>query len=218
LGYPNDDAPDPLAITVGSLVSNTCQGPVVNMSIPVDNLTSFDQLTGETDDTLPDTAYGNELGFIRESIRQTNAFNTVLSEAVKKGSNKVNYPSKSENKLAFQLGIVAKLISSGLKTRVYVVNLGGFDTHSGQVDLSDNTMGKHASLLKKLSESVHLFMEDLEVQKLQDRVVAMTFSEFGRRIKSNESSGTDHGEAAPMFFFGSKVNPMVFGSNPVICF
>ncbi len=215
-GYPNNDAPDPLAITVGSLVSNTCQGPAVNMSIPVNNLSSFDQLTGGTDGSLPDSVYGNELGFIRESIRQTNAYNTVLSDAVKKGSNKVSYPSRSENKLAYQLGIVSKLISSGLKTRVYVVNLGGFDTHSTQVDLSDNTQGEHASLLKKLSESVHLFMEDLEAQKLNDKVVAMTFSEFGRRIKSNESSGTDHGEAAPMFFFGSQVNPMVFGTNPVI--
>ena len=67
-----------------------------------------------------------------------------------------------------------------------------------------------------ISEAVHLFMNDLELQNLQDKVVAMTFSEFGRRIKSNESYGTDHGEAAPMFFFGNQVNPIVFGTNPLI--
>ena len=215
-GFPNNDTPDPLAITVGSLVSNTCQGPSVNMSIPVENLSSFDQITGGEEGQLPDNPYGRELGFVREAIRQTNAYNTVLSDAVQRGENKITYPSKSENKLAYQLEIVARLISSGLKTRVYVVNLGGFDTHSSQVDESDPTLGKHADLLTNISEAVHLFMQDLDAQGLQDKVVGMTFSEFGRRIKSNESYGTDHGEAAPMFFFGNQVNSVVFGRNPEI--
>lgn len=215
-GFPNETTTDPLAITVGSIVSNTCQGPAVNMSIPIENLSSFDQITGGEEGGLPDSVYGRELGFVRESIRQTNAYNTVLSKAVQKGENSVSYPSKSENKLAYQLEIVARLISSGLKTRVYVVNLGGFDTHSSQVDETDVTKGKHANLLHNISEAIHLFMQDLEAQNLQDKVVGMTFSEFGRRIKSNESHGTDHGEAAPMFFFGRQVNPIVFGANPVI--
>lgn len=215
-GFPNEDSPDPLAITVGSLVSNTCQGPSVNMSIPVENLNSFDQIIGGDGGQLPDSPYGQELGFVREAIRQTNAYNSVLSEAVQRGVNKVTYPAKSANKLAYQLEIVARLISSGLKTRVYVVNLGGFDTHSSQVDVTDPAKGKHSELLLNISEAVHLFMQDLELQGLQDKVVGMTFSEFGRRIKSNESYGTDHGEAAPMFFFGSKVNPVVFGANPII--
>ncbi len=214
-GYPNQNAPDPIAVTVGSLVSNTCQGPVVNMSIPVANLSSFKELTGESDTTLPDTPFGKELGYVRESIRQTNAYNETLAAAADKGRNTVTYPVKNENKLAYQLGIVAKLISGGLKTRVYVVNLGGFDTHSAQAD-SDVTKGKHASLLNDISEAVYLFMQDLQSQNLQDRVAGMTFSEFGRRIKSNESKGTDHGEAAPMFFFGNRVNPRIFGDNPEI--
>ncbi len=214
-GYPNQNTPDPIAVTVGSLVSNTCQGPVVNMSIPVTSLNAFKELTGETDTPLPDTPFGKELGYVRESIRQTNAYNETLSAAADKGSNAVTYPPKNENKLAYQLGIVAKLISGGLKTRVYVVNLGGFDTHSAQAE-ADVTKGKHATLLKYISEAVYLFMEDLKAQKLQDRVAGMTFSEFGRRIKSNESQGTDHGEAAPMFFFSSRVNPRIFGKNPKI--
>jgi Secretion system C-terminal sorting domain/Protein of unknown function (DUF1501) len=47
-------------------------------------------------------------------------------------------------------------------------------------------------------------------------VMGMTFSEFGRRIKSNASAGTDHGVGGPMFIFGKDVNPAVVGTNPII--
>ncbi|MCX6187930.1 MAG: DUF1501 domain-containing protein [Bacteroidetes bacterium] len=104
-----------------------------------------------------------------------------------------------------------------LKTRVYVVNLGGFDTHSVQVSATGGTeTGAHATLLQKISQAVNAFQDDLKQFGLQDRVMGMTFSEFGRRIKSNSSLGTDHGAAAPLFIFGSKVNGGVYGTNPII--
>jgi uncharacterized protein (DUF1501 family) len=108
------------------------------------------------------------------------------------------YPAAGSNRLADQLKIVAKLIAGGLKTRIYVVNIGGFDTHAGQVDGTFGTeLGDHADLLGKLSEAIFAFQEDLRILRVDNRVIGMTFSEFGRRIKSNASFGTDHGEAAP---------------------
>lgn len=95
-------------------------------------------------------------------------------------------------------------------------SIGGFDTHSLQVVASDTTTGTHANLMKQLSDAVKAFMDDLKFLQIEDRVMGMTFSEFGRRIKSNSSVGTDHGAAAPLFVFGSKVNPGVLGVNPPI--
>jgi len=67
-----------------------------------------------------------------------------------------------------------------------------------------------------LSGAIKAFMDDLQFLGIQDRVMGMTFSEFGRRIKSNSSIGTDHGAAAPMFLFGSQVQSGVLGTNPSI--
>ncbi|MGB3017238.1 MAG: DUF1501 domain-containing protein, partial [Ignavibacteria bacterium] len=105
------------------------------------------------------------------------------------------------------LKIVAKLIDGGLQTRLYVVTLGGFDTHSNQT----NT---HLNLLNQLNSGVAAFMQDLSLNNINNRVVGMTISEFGRRVNENGSSGTDHGTAAPMFIFGDLVNEGVYGNNP----
>src|SRR5207247_9300391 len=77
-------------------------------------------------------------------------------------------------------------------------------------------VGTHATLLGKLSVAIAAFQDDIKLAGVQDRVVGMTFSEFGRRILSNASAGTDHGTAAPMFIFGRKVHAGIVGTNPVI--
>lgn len=130
------------------------------------------------------------------------------------GANQATYPTN--NRLADQLKIVAKLISGGLETPVYIVTIDGFDTHDTQVDASDHKLGWHANLLTELSNAIGAFQEDLELQSLDNNVVGLTFSEFGRRIISNGSHGTDHGEAAPMFVFGTQVNQSVIGNSPVL--
>jgi hypothetical protein len=96
------------------------------------------------------------------------------------------------------------------------VNIGGFDTHSGQVVAGATETGDHANLLAKLSSAIKAFQDDLEGLGVADRVLGMTFSEFGRRIVSNYSVGTDHGAAAPLFLFGNKVLPGILGNNPTI--
>ena len=84
------------------------------------------------------------------------------------------------------------------------------------MDSSNVLTGTHADLLDKVSVAIKAFMDDLTFLNVDDRVTGMTFSEFGRRIKSNSSEGTDHGAAAPMFVFGKKVQGGIIGTNPSI--
>ncbi len=214
-GYPNNQYPDPFAITIGSTVSETCQGIGSNFSLALTNPFGLSPLLEDDDMTSdPTQCYGKEIAFVRTSIAQTNAYSEVITQAAEAGANMVDYPA--DNNLAGQLKTIALLISGGLKTKVFIANIGGFDTHANQVNVGDTTAGGHATLLNRLSEAIALFQQDLVAQKLDQRVVGMTFSEFGRRIKSNGANGTDHGSAAPLFVFGSCVNSRVFGQNPTI--
>ena len=184
--YPNTVMPDPLAIQIGSIVSSGLQGPTVTMGMAVTNPNATYTIPGG-DDTPPATPAGHELTYIRQVAQQTQQYAVNIKGASTKGANKsTNYPSAGSNSLADQLKIVARLISGGLKTRIYIVNLGGFDTHSSQ-------LGTHATLLGRLATAMFAFQDDLRLLGIEDRVIGMTFSEFGRRIKSNASGGTDHG-------------------------
>ncbi|NJC26893.1 DUF1501 domain-containing protein [Neolewinella antarctica] len=208
--YPNVDNPDPFAIVLGDSVSETCQGAGGNFSIALTDINRVGQLPVFAGGASLDTPYGRELAWLRTTISQTNEYATVVGAAAAKGNSEAEYPNG--NKLAANLRDVARLISGGLNTKIYVVDLGGFDTHADQV-VGDNTRGTHANLLKTLSDAIAAFQSDLAALGLEDRVIGMTYSEFGRQIKSNGSSGTDHGDAAPMFVFGSCVSGGVVGDN-----
>lgn len=213
-GYPNAENPHPFAITLGNIVSETCQGPAANYSMTLNDPFSLSPLTEGEGDELPDTPYGEELRFLRLSISQTNDYSEVITAAAEQGTNAVEYPD--DNDLATQLRTVALLVAGGLQTKVYVVNLGGFDTHANQVSATDPTAGEHADLLRTLSEAIAVFQADLQGLGIEERVVGMTFTEFGRRIRSNDSLGSDHGTAAPLIAFGSCVNGAILGDNPEI--
>jgi uncharacterized protein (DUF1501 family) len=213
-GFPNNDMPDPLGIQIGAFVSPVFQGPIFPMAISISNDKDFYDIVNGTDTTVPNNAIGKELAYIREVKGQAQNFNQVIKTAAGKVTTQYTYPTG--NKLADQLKIVAKLIKGGLKTKVYMVDLGGFDNHAGQVDTSDVTKGTHATLLKTLSDAIQAFQKDLEFLGIDDRVVGMTMSEFGRRIASNASLGTDHGSALPMMVFGKNVNSGILGANPNI--
>jgi len=90
---------------------------------------------------------------------------------------------------------------------VYFVSIGGFDTHSNQLI-------NHGGLLAQLSDALQAFQKDLEGHKLDKQVTTMTFSEFGRRPNENDSAGTDHGTAAPLFVIGSNVKGGMYGTAP----
>ena len=112
-----------------------------------------------------------------------------------------------------QLKTVARLLHGGSKTKIFLVQLGDFDTHRGQVMSGDPITGVHSNLLKELGGAVSAFLKDVQKSELGDRVLAMTFSEFGRKAKENGSLGTDHGIMAPMFIFGKGLSNGVFGKN-----
>jgi uncharacterized protein (DUF1501 family) len=103
--------------------------------------------------------------------------------------------------------MVSRLIAGGMPTRVYYVSHGGFDTHNQQVN-------SHDRLLSQLDGALKSFFADLKAQGNDKRVVLMTFSEFGRRVSENASSGTDHGRASCMFLAGEAVKGGLFGKYP----
>ncbi len=213
-GYPNTVMPDPLAIQIGSITTLTCQGPAVNMGMSITDPASFYNLINGVEDPAPSNQMGYELTYVREMMKQTNQYSQRVKDAAARVTQQSTYPTN--NSLADQLKIVARLIKGGLKTRIYMVNYGSFDTHSLQTNATDTTIGTHANLLGNVSNAIKAFQDDLKYLDIEDRVVGMTYSEFGRRIKSNASVGTDHGAAAPMFIFGKNVTSGVTGTNPAI--
>ena len=106
-----------------------------------------------------------------------------------------------------QLELAAQIIGSNVGTRIVFVTIGSFDTHAGQRAQQDRLLGY-------LSQGLRAFYADLAAHQLQDKVLAMTFSEFGRRVQQNASNGTDHGTAMPLFVIGGKVRGGVYGDHP----
>ncbi|MBC6994673.1 DUF1501 domain-containing protein [Neolewinella lacunae] len=213
IGYPNPEFDYPLAMTMGNVVSETCQGTSSNFSVAVNNPFNFLYIAPGGDTALPGNYYGDEVSFVRNLIGQSNQYGDVVQGAANAGNSlATNYTTGT---LSNQLRNIAYLLSGGIKTRIFIATLGGFDTHSAQV-IDDNSVGTHANLMTELSSSIKAFMDDLQLLGLSKRVLGLTFSEFGRRIRSNQSNGTDHGDAGPLFLFGDCVQGGVLGNNPEI--
>lgn len=213
-GYPNEQYPHPFAITMGYSVSSTCQGKAANLSMTLIDPFTLIKIPEGTEAELEYTRYAEELAFLRHTIDQTNDYSKRIVDAANVGKNLVAYPNSD---LAKQLKNIALLISGGLQTKIYVASLGGFDTHADQADEGSNgTKGKHATLLNTVSDAIKAFQDDLKALGVEKRVFGMTYSEFGRQIKANESIGTDHGDASPLIFFGACANATVVGNSPVI--
>ncbi len=211
--FPNAEMPDPLAIEIGNGSSLMFQGPTASMSMVIGDATSFYNLINDVEEPVPDTPAGEQLEYIRLIARQSQQYGEVVKAAAEKVTNQADFP---DTWLGQQLKIVSRLIAGGLQTPLYLVRHGGFDTHDKQVEGSDHTIGQHADLLTELDEAVMALMKDTEQQGTGDQIMGLTFSEFGRRIVSNASLGTDHGAAQPMFFFGNGVKGGVIGNNPII--
>src|SRR2546422_7579766 len=118
---------------------------------------------------------------------------------------KATYPANSP--IASSLKLVAETIVSGLGVRVAHVTLGGFDNHAREKQC-------HSQLLLDLDQALTAFMQDLQGHGLGDKVLVMTWSEFGRRVRENGSAGTAHGTAAPMFVLGGPVKGGPSGQQP----
>ncbi len=146
---------------------------------------------------------GGQAAFLMRTALDAQVSSDRIRRAVAKDT-LVRYP---RGPLADQLKIVGAMIRDGMKTRVYYVSLGGFDTHANQP-------GAHGNLMRQLGDALNAFHADLRKQDNAGRVLTMVFSEFGRRVRQNASGGTDHGTAAPMYLVGDMVRPGLLGEHP----
>ena len=144
------------------------------------------------------------LDFLERTAVDARSSADVIRRVASQARNQMPYPS---SRLATDLKLVARLIAGGLRTRIYYVSHGGFDTHAHQ-------RPTHQRLLSELGDATRAFLADLKALGQLDRVLLMTFSEFGRRVQENANEGTDHGAAAPLFIAGGRVRPGVYGVPP----
>jgi uncharacterized protein (DUF1501 family) len=112
-----------------------------------------------------------------------------------------------KNNLGRSLEMTAKLITSDVAIPVIKISHGSFDTHSRQLN-------KHQRLLTELADSIFAFRGVMREAGQWDRVLIMTYSEFGRRVRENGSGGTDHGTAAPHLLLGGRVKGGFYGRQP----
>ncbi|MCE9532129.1 MAG: DUF1501 domain-containing protein [Planctomycetes bacterium] len=148
------------------------------------------------------------LDFVSKTALNTYAASQKLQEIGKNYQPKSPYPQN--NALGNRLKLCAQLIDAGMGARIFYVAIDGFDTHANQ----GGVQGAHANLLTQVSEAIAAFYKDLAARGHKDRLMVMTFSEFGRRAKENGSRGTDHGSGAPMFLVGGQVKPGLIGEHP----
>ncbi|MCX2712628.1 DUF1501 domain-containing protein [Mycolicibacterium sp. J2] len=109
--------------------------------------------------------------------------------------------------LAEDLELVAQCVKAGVPTRVYMVTLGGFDTHADE-------RGEHQRLLKAFDDALAPFLQQMGRSAHGRNVVVMVYSEFGRRVGANASQGTDHGTSGPVFIAGPRVKGGFYGDEP----
>lgn len=161
---------------------------------------------GTTIDSLPGAIQhqGSPLDYLERTALDAQVSSDKILALSKGVSNKADYPA---SQLANSLKLVARLIGGGLPTRIFYVSQGGYDTHTNQ-------SGAHERLLSDLGASLKAFTQDIKAQGNSERILMMTFSEFGRRVNQNANGGTDHGAAAPLFVIGSKVRAGLLGQFP----
>jgi uncharacterized protein (DUF1501 family) len=217
--YPNLCMMDPLAIEIANNASLVTRGTGRNMSYLANNKFNgkFEDLGEYYNDGNITTNMKNELTFIRNQQSNNIAYSNQIVKAYEKGRNTLTYPSSAipsdfpgqqATTLSAQLRLVARLLAGGIKTKVFVVSIGNFDNHLNQ----GGETGWHSLLLKDLSGAIGAFQKDINALGLSQKVLGMTYSEFGRRVASNPT-GTEHGYAAPLFLFGSAVKGGVIGKN-----
>jgi uncharacterized protein (DUF1501 family) len=144
------------------------------------------------------------LDFVRRTSVNTYESSRRLQEIGRTYQPRVPYPN---TQLANHLRLAAQLIDGGLGARLFYVSIDGFDTHAAQAQA-------HANLLREVSDAMSAFYRDMAARGHRDRILMMTFSEFGRRARENGSQGTDHGAAAPVLLVGGRVRAGLVGDHP----
>ncbi len=127
----------------------------------------------------------------------------ILKVAPAMYSSSVEY---ANSPTARKLRGIAQVHLANLGTRIFYLDLIGFDTHSSQ-------LGGHTLLWKQVSDAISDFFDDLKEHDAADNVIMFLFSEFGRRVRDN-GTGTDHGAAGPCLVIGDRVKGGEYGEYP----
>jgi uncharacterized protein (DUF1501 family) len=195
----------PLALAArGVQVPSIASVDQFRLKIADEGMVGNAMLSNKSSDTDAKNDGNDLLGFLQASTDTAVAASERLEKALKKPDTESEFP---QTDLGEKLRVISRLILAGLSTRVYYVTLDGFDTHSQQAVA-------HAGLLRHWSDALDAFVRRMERAGQADRVLVMTFSEFGRRVQENASEGTDHGAAAPVFFAGCSLPKPVIGKLP----
>jgi uncharacterized protein (DUF1501 family) len=225
--YPNENMLDPIGIELSgtlSLAFHRENGIPIGLNIgsPEQFYQLISSVGVEPPIAFPGSHAGDELRYIMEFEKKSNQYAGRLRDVYDSASESTveyrnGYPYASPgraNNLASQLKLIARLLAGGVKTKIFLCRIGGFDTHGEQVEEYDSSLGMHASLLYNMSTAIQDFYSDLEARGIADKALSVTFTEFGRRAYSNDSYGTDHGTATPVFVFGTQLNSGIYGVNP----
>jgi len=225
--YPSESMLDPIGIELsGTLSLAFHRENGIPIGLNIGSPEQFYQLISSVGVNppiaFPESHAGDELKYIMEFEKKSNQYAGRLKEVYDAASEssveyRHSYPYASPgraNNLASQLELIARLLAGGVKTKIFLCRIGGFDTHGEQVEEYDSSLGTHAGLLYNMSTAVQDFYADLRDRGIDDKVLSLTFTEFGRRAYSNDSFGTDHGTATPVFVFGTQLNSGIYGVNP----
>lgn len=215
--FPANLPDDPLAIQFGGFSLLLRGSDSKKMGIEINDPTIQQGVSSqidELDERSGNTPYLSEYLYVADIAERSNRYAERVRSAYENGSAQLQ-GEYGDNSLGDQMRAVAAMIAGGLKSKVYVVSMGGFDTHvNQQLRVNDDLIGMHPLLLGRLSEAISEFQYDMIRLGEADRVTGMTISEFGRRAAENGSRGTDHGAASVQFVFGTQVNSAVFGEKP----
>ena len=156
----------------------------------------------------PSEPTNKTLAFVKDMARTASDSAVTVREAIKGYETPISYGVASAvATLATDLRKVAALIHAGFPTRIYYVSLSGFDTHANQ-------SGAQPQLLMYVADALEGFVKDVTRLGRASEVAVMVFTEFGRRVAQNQSQGTDHGAATPMYIVGAPVKGGLYGQYP----
>lgn len=202
------------AVNIGSELPQA----LVNDAAPVPSIQSLDEYRLRTDpntsfDARDESQIIKDLNAVRDATpamqflarQATNAM--ISSEQIQKLAGDYAPDAEYPGNLGQKLKLIAQIIAGNFGTKLFYCEVGGFDTHANQVN-------QHEQLLGNVSNSIAAFLKDLSAKGLANKVTVMCFSEFGRRVQQNDSNGTDHGAAGPMFVCGPKVKGGLHGEYP----
>lgn len=201
---------DPLrAINVGAVLPLMAVGEkhvasALSETIPRIPTDIADTLSAMADDDPRDTP---AMRAVRRTYRATRVTEPEFGRVIKGVDPATAGRSADVESLSAQLDVVARCVKAAVPTRVYMVSLGGFDTHADE-------RGTQEELLRTLDDALTPFLAQMRTNMYGRNLVVMAYSEFGRRVAANSSQGTDHGAAGPVFLMGAPVKGGFYGDEP----